>query len=414
MSKTFRLPPGQSFDIFISYRRDDARGFAGRLADKLQSHFGKENVFFDTSSTDPGAKYPNDIRERLDSCDVLIAVIGNQWSRLKDGKERRLDNPRDWVRREIATALRRDILVIPVLVDGAKMPALKELPKELSGLIERTRQDLRETSWAEDVRRLIKTVANGIRKKTEKKGIELINSIYQLRAQPTVLVLGAHADDIELGCGATLLYLKRNCSARIICRVFTPFIYVKGKRRDRLEEMKRAAKMLNVEFDCFTYEDRDLPNQWHSVQREIASLREKYKPDLILVPSLQDTHQDHIVVAQGALREFRHGQALWHYEIKQYGQDRFDPNVFINVSTPSGSRSQAYGQFRKRHGGVDTLAHLKTYILQECMKSQALRPEFNTELLLGIMRLRGIQSSPYVEYAEAFEARVLINGGKVK
>jgi hypothetical protein len=120
-----------SRNIFISYRRDDSSASAGRLYDRLSAHFPKNQIFIDVDNLDPGVDFVDTIEQSVGSCDVLIAVIGNRWliSSEADGG-RRLDNPDDFVRLEIATALKRNIRVIPVLVDGASMPPPRDLPDD--------------------------------------------------------------------------------------------------------------------------------------------------------------------------------------------------------------------------------------------------------------------------------------------
>jgi hypothetical protein len=109
--------------IFISYRRDDSAGYAGRLYDRLAAHFEPENVFMDIDAIEPGLDFVEVIEQAVGSCDVLIALIGKQWLAIKDGQgRRRLENPEDFVRLEIKTALDRNIRVIPALVGGAAMP----------------------------------------------------------------------------------------------------------------------------------------------------------------------------------------------------------------------------------------------------------------------------------------------------
>ena len=108
-----------SGQIFISYRRDDEKYAAGRLYDHLSQHFAKNQVFIDVDNLEPGVDFIDAIEASVGSCDALIAVIGKRWLTSSDQKgKRRLDNPEDFVRLEVATALKRNIRVIPVLVDG--------------------------------------------------------------------------------------------------------------------------------------------------------------------------------------------------------------------------------------------------------------------------------------------------------
>ena len=110
--------------IFISYRRDDSAGYAGRLFDHLAARFGAKNVFMDIDTIEPGEDFRTVVENAVSTCDVVLAMIGKQWLSLSDAQGgRRLDDPRDWVRIEIATALANSrVRVIPVLVRDASMP----------------------------------------------------------------------------------------------------------------------------------------------------------------------------------------------------------------------------------------------------------------------------------------------------
>ena len=142
--------------IFVSYRRDETAGYAGRLADKLNEHFGEHKVFRDIDSIDPGLDFVEAIQRAVDSSEVMIAVIGRNWSSATDAAGReRLQDPHDYVRMEIATALERNIRVIPVLVQGVSMPGTHELPDDLAPLTRRNAFELHDSSWSDDVRRLV-------------------------------------------------------------------------------------------------------------------------------------------------------------------------------------------------------------------------------------------------------------------
>jgi hypothetical protein len=120
--------------IFISYRRKDAGHAAGRLSDRLIEHFGRAQIFQDIDSIEPGADFAEEIADAVASCQVLLALIGDGWLKVKDKQgRRRLDDPEDFVRLEIEAALSRNIRVIPILIDGAKMPRAGQLPSSLAG-----------------------------------------------------------------------------------------------------------------------------------------------------------------------------------------------------------------------------------------------------------------------------------------
>ena len=145
--------------LFVSYRRSDSKSFAHRLYDRLRRAYGK-SVFMDVSDIDPGEDFPKVIEARLSTCKVLVAVIGNTWLTCTDPSgARRLDAPDDYVRLEVAKALAAsDILVLPVLVNGAAMPAAADLPADLRALATRNAIAIDDDRFDTDVVKLLETV----------------------------------------------------------------------------------------------------------------------------------------------------------------------------------------------------------------------------------------------------------------
>jgi hypothetical protein len=143
--------------VFISYRRADSGGWARSLHDGLEQRLGRGRSFRDVAM-EGGIDFRQHVDRVLDRCDVLLAVIGQRWTSIGDAEgNRRLDEPDDLVRREIARALERpDVQVIPVLVDGAEMPKENELPPELTSLSRRNACKLVDERWEYDVDRLTK------------------------------------------------------------------------------------------------------------------------------------------------------------------------------------------------------------------------------------------------------------------
>jgi hypothetical protein len=141
--------------IFISYRRDDSRGYAGRLQGDLSRRYSDEHVFRDVEIP-PGADFGEYITGLVDKCNVVLAIIGPGWLDARDREgERRIDKPDDWVRLEIERALARDgVEVIPVLVDGARLPPREELPDSLLALRRRNAFELSDRRWDYDVAQL--------------------------------------------------------------------------------------------------------------------------------------------------------------------------------------------------------------------------------------------------------------------
>jgi WD40 repeat protein len=148
--------------IFLSYRRDDTSGYAFALRDRLAERFGPEEVFLD-SEIKAGADFVEVIRREMSICRVVIVLIGRQWSNCTDEHgHRRLDSPSDFVRLEVKLALERDLCVIPLTVDGARMPVVGELPEDLGPLSHRLALKVTNEGFRQDVSRLIEAIENGI------------------------------------------------------------------------------------------------------------------------------------------------------------------------------------------------------------------------------------------------------------
>jgi hypothetical protein len=136
-------PPAASGRIFISYRPEETAYPAGWLYDRLADRFSGGQVFKDVDSIQLGDDFVEVVTRAVGSCDVLLALIGHQWLTITDEHgRRRLDDPDDFVRLEIEAALTRNVRVIPILVDGARMPHADELPDSLVKLVRRRRWSL--------------------------------------------------------------------------------------------------------------------------------------------------------------------------------------------------------------------------------------------------------------------------------
>jgi len=145
--------------IFINYRRNDSEGESGRLFDELANRFGENSVFMDVAAIEPGRDFRKAIDQSVATCSVLLAMMGMEWLETKDPQgRRRLDDPNDFVRIELASALRRDIPVIPVLVRGAKMPQADQLPPDLRELAFRNAVELTHARWKSDVQVLVRAL----------------------------------------------------------------------------------------------------------------------------------------------------------------------------------------------------------------------------------------------------------------
>jgi hypothetical protein len=157
MRQRGRSGPDTSFHVFISYRRSDSGPYARNVYDALTQHFGAGNIFFDIDSIAPGRDFVDVLDETLTRADVLLVVMGPAWADVTDdGNDRRIDDPNDYVRLEVETALRSDdVRVIPVLVGGAKMPPANALPESLASLTRRNAASLVDEHWRSTMDELV-------------------------------------------------------------------------------------------------------------------------------------------------------------------------------------------------------------------------------------------------------------------
>jgi hypothetical protein len=144
--------------VFISYRRDDAAGYAGRLEEALEKRLGHGSVFRDVLDIAPGADFGAAIRQRLAGAQTVLVLIGPRWAGGDTPGARRLDDAQDFVRLEVQEALASGAQVIPVLLPGATMPTEAELPAPLQALARRNAMTLGDTHWGADIDRLLASI----------------------------------------------------------------------------------------------------------------------------------------------------------------------------------------------------------------------------------------------------------------
>jgi hypothetical protein len=143
--------------VFISYRREDSQGQARALFQDLVTRLGRDAVFMDVDSIALGRDFRDVLQERLATCDLMLVLIGREWLVGTDSSgRRRLDNPGDFVRLEIAAALKRKIPTTPLLVQGAQMPTAEQLPADINDLAYRNGFELSHNRWESDVQELVK------------------------------------------------------------------------------------------------------------------------------------------------------------------------------------------------------------------------------------------------------------------
>jgi hypothetical protein len=203
--------------IFINYRREDSIAVAGRLHDRLAEAFGRDNLFMDVDNIPIGINFADYLNNQVAQCDAMLSVIGPNWLNAKDeADQRRLDKPDDFVAVEIAAALSRNLLVIPVLVDGTHMPKASELPASLKQFALRNAIQLRNTNFGSDAEELIAKMCEALGRERTQGRFNLVSGEVVSDADHA---FGQAADD--------LIALYRNLERRIPDLPFftiTPFL----------------------------------------------------------------------------------------------------------------------------------------------------------------------------------------------
>jgi hypothetical protein len=189
--------------VFLSYRRDDTAGRTGRLFDALVARLGQRNVFQDVGSIEPGVDFEEAVRSAITTSDATLVVIGPEWATIRDPAGlRRLDDPDDYVRREVSTALAAGGTVVPVLVGEAALPDVDELPDDLQPLVQRQAVELRDATWHDDLdglmRRLHGDMASG-RSKSRRRVVVIGVVIAAAAAAGGVWLLGRDHSDSSAG-----------------------------------------------------------------------------------------------------------------------------------------------------------------------------------------------------------------------
>jgi LmbE family N-acetylglucosaminyl deacetylase len=200
---------------------------------------------------------------------------------------------------------------------------------------------------------------------------------------PTILCIGAHCDDIEIGCGGALARWAREWpDVRMIWAIF-------AAEQGREQESRRAAARLigdraGLELRFHDFRGSYFPSSADRIKDAFELLKQSVSPDLILTHFLRDRHQDHALLAQLTWNTFR-SQLIFEYEIPKYEGDLAHPNLFVPLSR-------------------EDLAH-KVEVLMECFPSQRTRAWFTEDTFRALARLRGVECASPTGYAEAFHAR---------
>lgn len=174
--------------IFISYRRDDSSGHVGRLYDALSAHFGKKRLFFDIDHIAPGQDFVRVLEDSLNRSSVMIVVMGKRWAGSGKIGARRIDDPNDFVRLEVASGLRRpELKLIPALLQGTKMPSASALPDDLKELSRRNAIELSDLRWREDVDRLMAGLESDMANRApQRAAAELVRKMREVTGAPSL------------------------------------------------------------------------------------------------------------------------------------------------------------------------------------------------------------------------------------
>ena len=200
--------------VFISYRRDDAAGYAGRLEEALEKRIGPGSVFRDVLDIPPGADFVAAIRDRLAGAQTVLVLIGPRWAGGETPGARRIDEASDFVRLEVALALDSGARVVPVLLPGATMPAEADLPAPLKPLAQRNALSLSDAHWDADIARLADAVGLPKRRRVWPWALgaaavagSVITALLWLKpwvpADPTARLLGSWQTSVKYDWGAT-------------------------------------------------------------------------------------------------------------------------------------------------------------------------------------------------------------------
>ena len=201
-----------------------------------------------------------------------------------------------------------------------------------------------------------------------------------------ILCLGAHADDIEIGCGGTILRILASIrEAEIRWVVFSATANRKKEAIESAGRFLRAAKTKKIDIKRFR--ESFFPYQGEAIKREFERIKRTYQPDIIFTHYRQDLHQDHRVVNELTWNTFRNHLIL-EYEIPKYDGDLGIPNTFVQLD--------------------EDHCTSKVRNVVECFQSQRARHWFTEDTFLALLRLRGIESGGTSRYAEAFYCRKLV------
>jgi hypothetical protein len=199
--------------VFVSYRRNDTEGEAGHLLADLRRRFGEDRVFMDIAGIGPGEEFGLAIEQAISGCTAVLVLIGRGWLDVRDaGGQRRLDDERDWVRLEVKAALSGSRLVIPVLVQGATMPAEQSLPEPMRALARRNAHEISARRWDFDFDALAKTLGAPLGSAAEVKDHKVETTASPSRSMASTRVIALVIAGVALAVGLGWYFMRDGAS----------------------------------------------------------------------------------------------------------------------------------------------------------------------------------------------------------
>lgn len=314
--------------VFISYRREDSAGQARALFQDLVGRLGRGAVFMDVDSIALGRDFREVLQERLATCDLMLVLMGRDWLSGKDSSGRpRLDNPADFVRLEIAAALKRKIPITPLLLQGAQMPTAEQLPENISELAYRNGFELSHNRWDSDVQELMKRLGLAARADTPAAGAADSTPAVAQAPKKSRLAIAALAMAALAVAGGGLLYRVKGIQDRN-AEASKPEIAAatkaaaapaadRAKVPERTHDFDAADSQLRISSvgsyrsSPFTIEKLDLENDFR-IEFRIKSTRSggstrygiawNYSPDDFLLFTLHSTSGGYFSIGPGRSR----------------------------------------------------------------------------------------------------------------
>ncbi len=238
--------------VFISYRRDDAAGYAGRLEEALEKRLGLGSVFRDVLDIAPGEDFIAAIRTRLAGAHTVLVLIGPRWAGTETAGQRRIDDDNDFVRLEVSMALDSGVRVVPVLLPGASMPAESDLPEPLKPLARRNAMPITDANWSADIERLAASI-----------GVPPRRAVWPWALGGAVMAAALVGAWCTMGSGH-----GSGAENRLVGQWSAPVRYAWGDRYTESFEFKRHAGALTGTASFLEY-----PRAIESLQLDGANLR---------------------------------------------------------------------------------------------------------------------------------------------